>query len=145
MMSSQWGSRELDLDFLRSRHWWSQVDVREPGECWPWTRSTASHGYGNTWDGVTVRLAHRVAWSLRHEQQIPLGMTVDHWCRNRKCCNPAHLRLLTNSANASDNGYARITHCPQGHEYDEVNTYVDPGGGRRCRTCARTVHGRKAA
>ena len=30
------------------------------------------------------------------------------------------------------------THCPQGHEYSEDNTYVHPRtGARRCRTCAR--------
>lgn len=27
--------------------------------------------------------------------------------------------------------------CPSGHPYDETNTYVDPKGARRCRTCAR--------
>ncbi len=29
------------------------------------------------------------------------------------------------------------THCPQGHEYDEANTYVRPNGHRVCRTCRR--------
>ncbi len=27
--------------------------------------------------------------------------------------------------------------CPQGHPYDEVNTYVTPAGKRMCRTCMR--------
>lgn len=30
---------------------------------------------------------------------------------------------------------ARKTHCPRGHPYIEVNTYVPPRGGRICRTC----------
>jgi hypothetical protein len=30
---------------------------------------------------------------------------------------------------------ARKTHCPAGHEYNEVHTYVDPKGGRHCRVC----------
>ena len=89
--------------------------------------------------------AHRVAWALRHDQQIPVGMTVDHWCHNRVCCNPAHLRLLSNVENARDNTFGDRTHCPRGHEYDEANTYIGPTGGRRCRTCARTVHRRQAA
>lgn len=29
------------------------------------------------------------------------------------------------------------THCPQGHEYDEANTYVTKIGHRKCRTCRR--------
>lgn len=31
--------------------------------------------------------------------------------------------------------YANRTHCPQGHPYDEVNTYRSPKGGRDCRAC----------
>ena len=27
--------------------------------------------------------------------------------------------------------------CPQGHPYDEVNTYVTPDGSRNCRACGR--------
>mgnify|MGYP000920210555 CR=1 len=29
------------------------------------------------------------------------------------------------------------THCPQGHEYTDSNTYVSARGWRRCRTCSR--------
>jgi hypothetical protein len=32
---------------------------------------------------------------------------------------------------------ARKTRCPQGHEYTPENTYIQPGGGRICRTCLR--------
>jgi hypothetical protein len=30
------------------------------------------------------------------------------------------------------------THCPQGHEYTEENTYITPKGSRVCRTCMKT-------
>jgi HNH endonuclease len=83
-------------------------------------------------------LAHRVAFSL-WVGPIPEGMTVDHICRNRKCQNPNHLRLLSNLDNARDNGQSRKTHCPRGHEYSPENTWVDPDGARRCRECARIV------
>lgn len=37
------------------------------------------------------------------------------------------------------------THCPQGHPYDEANTYVRPGTvHRKCRTCARDRDLRRA-
>ncbi len=30
-----------------------------------------------------------------------------------------------------------VTHCPQGHEYTEENTYITDAGGRKCKTCVR--------
>lgn len=125
----------LDLDYLKS-HFWPRVVVGEPNECWPWSQSIGSHGYGQAWDGITVRLAHRCAWELTHGR-IPDGLTIDHICRTRRCCNPAHLRLLTNLNNATDNGQGRKTHCPSGHPYSGANLYIQPSNGsRRCRACA---------
>lgn len=128
----------INAERLLQLDWWRDVDIGERDACWPWVKSTASHGYGQTWDGITVRLAHRVAWTLVHGP-IPQGMTIDHTCHNRRCCNPTHLRLLSNVANASDNGFATKTHCPHGHPYDGVNTRIrrKPDGRtfRVCRTC----------
>jgi hypothetical protein len=33
--------------------------------------------------------------------------------------------------------YEEKTHCPQGHPYDDENTYVDDSGYKHCRTCRR--------
>lgn len=126
---------DVDLDALDRLSFWSRVEFGHPDECWPWTQSIGSHGYGQTWDGVTVRLAHRVAWAMWHRQQIPDGMTIDHECRNRICCNPRHLRVMTNLENARDNGMASRTHCPHGHAYTEDNTYRTAKGHRICRRC----------
>ena len=76
----------VDLAYLIEREWWTRVEVRDEAECWPWLQSVGSHGYGQTWDGVTVRLAHRVAWALANGEQVPLGMTIDHACHNKICC-----------------------------------------------------------
>jgi hypothetical protein len=127
-------SAPIDIDYVRDTDWWSKVDCSDADGCWLWTQSTGSHGYGQTWDGVTVRLTHRVAWTLTNGP-IPDGMTVDHRCRNRRCVNPAHLRLLPNVLNAHDNGNHRKSHCPLGHPYDPENTYVNPRGHRYCRAC----------
>jgi hypothetical protein len=131
------GGAPLDLDYLVGVEWWNKVNVGHPTECWPWRMSTGSHGYGQTWDKRTVRLAHRVAWALFHGRQIPEGMTLDHQCRNRVCCNPLHLEVMTNVENGKRNGMAMQTHCKRGHPFDDVNTYRDPGGHRRCRQCMR--------
>lgn len=80
-------------------------------------------------------LGHRIAWEAAHGE-IPDGMTVDHTCRNRRCVNVHHLRLLSNEDNARANGQSVRDACPSGHPYDATNTYVDPKRHRRCRTCA---------
>jgi hypothetical protein len=84
---------------------------------------------------------------------IPEGMTLDHvkanGCTSTACVKaiadehgPAHLEPVTNRENVlrSDSisaRNARKTHCPQGHPYDEANTYVSRQGGRNCRACHR--------
>lgn len=100
---------------------WTKVEVREDDECWPWQLSAGGHGYGQVgWDTGMKRdngnrinamtTAHRVAWIAWTGQPIPSGMTIDHLCRNRLCCNPHHLRMMTNLQNAKDNGWAAGTH-----------------------------------
>lgn len=56
----------------------------------------------------------------------------------------ANLRWGTSAENKADqvrhgtHRNASKTHCPQGHPYDEANTYVPPGtNNRACRACAR--------
>lgn len=115
----------------------TNIDV--VGECWISRYSIGSHGYSQIgWkDGGRrfATLCHRVAW-VHVFGPIPEGMTVDHICRQRRCVNPAHLRLLTNVDNARDNGMARRTACPAGHPYDDENTYRRANGHRQCRACA---------
>ena len=136
-------NKPFDLEWLEAGDWWSRVDQRDDGECWMWKQSVGSHGYGQTFDGITVRLAHRVAWALANGQQIPNDMTVDHICRNRTCVNPAHLRLLTNEDNARDNGQGRKTHCPAGHPYSGDNLYVNRRGHRKCLACQTLANRRR--
>lgn len=124
------------MPFDLSRYMADRVDTSDEQSCWPWRLSLGSHGYGNAWDGRTVTVAHRLAWILANGA-IPDGLTVDHVCHNRRCCNPSHLRLLSNVENATDQGQRQKMYCPAGHEYAGANLYVDPEGHRRCRQCAR--------
>ena len=73
---------------------------------------------------------------------IPDGLYLDHLCRVRDCVAPDHLEAVTNRENTvrGENFIARqvsTTHCPQGHLYDEANTYICGRGKRECRTCKR--------
>lgn len=135
-------SREINTYRLLQLGFWSKVAKAGPDDCWPWQQSCGSHGYGQTWDGSTVLLAHRVVWTLTRGP-IPNGMTVNHECRNRTCCNPAHLRLMTNVANAKLNGNAVKSHCKWGHPFTKENTRMNSQGHRYCRACQRIRdHGR---
>jgi len=77
---------------------------------------------------------------------IPIGLEIDHLCRNRKCCNPKHLEAVTRSENARRgiNGerlaavnHAK-THCPKGHVYSGENLYTrNDKPSRDCNTCRR--------
>jgi len=108
--------------------------------CWQWTGATNKGGYGSLrWEG-RFPYAHRVVYELL-VGPIPKGMQLDHLCRNRACVRPDHLEPVTCRENvlrgdgiAANN--ARKTHCPQGHEYTEENTYVNHGR-RFCRMCGR--------
>lgn len=79
------------------------VARRGPDECW----NAASSGYNKLdWHvsfkaGGRRHLAHRAAW-IEANGPIPDGLFVLHRCDNPKCCNPAHLFLGTQSANALD-------------------------------------------
>lgn len=115
-----------------------RVDVGGPDDCWVWLLSLNRYGYGQVgWsDGGKTRMtaAHRVAW-VAVNGPIPDDLTVDHLCRQRSCCNPRHMRLLTRSANASNNAQAIRTRCRRNHEYTPETTLVTRQGHRRCRTC----------
>ena len=121
--------------------------VDRSGECWEWlgTISTAGYGVfgmGSTSDGRRRQIkAHRFAYEL-WVAPIPDGLQIDHLCRTRSCVNPSHLEAVTGKVNTlRSEGVAAVnarkTHCPQGHPYDDANTYVAPNGQRGCRVCHR--------
>lgn len=74
--------------------------ARMDNGCWEPTNKPTSKGY------VQVRtawrrgqLAHRVAVELATGQPIPEDLEVDHLCKNRRCCNPSHLEVVTRTEN----------------------------------------------
>lgn len=91
-----------DCDRLYSAidRFWIAVDRRAPTECWPWLRAVNGRGYGLA-NHNGERGAHRVAYSLA-VGPIPKGLMVLHECDNPPCCNPAHLKLGTNTLNTQD-------------------------------------------
>lgn len=124
------------------KRFWEKVDRRGPDECWPWTGWVNRGGYGRfKLDQATTVAAHRQAYLLE-VGPIPTGLTLDHLCRNRACCNPAHLEPVTNKVNVLRGEgptalNARQTVCKEGHPLEGDNLMVTPQGYRRCRECHR--------
>lgn len=132
-------AKGIAMDVLRS--FVEKIEI--VNDCWQWTAATNLSGYGRFYDGDRLVLPHR--WSYEfHCGEIPNGMVIDHLCRNRLCCNPAHLEVVSPLENTTrgltgklNNHNSRKTHCPRGHEYNSTNTYINKRGGRICRTCNR--------
>ena len=121
---------------------------RQPDGCLECSYSLGSHGYVQAWDGVTVVLAHRIVWE-HVNGPIPAGMTVDHErCRNRRCVEITHLRLLTNFDNARrnhpDHSWPVNGKCLHGHEHA---VHWAPKSEKRkkgyCRECRRVKWARR--
>jgi hypothetical protein len=120
---------------------WSHV--QKTSDCWNWTASVCTSGYGQfTYKGRN-RLAHRLAYELIRGD-IPNGLTIDHLCRNRRCVNPSHLEAVPIGINVKRGTNfiavnSRKTHCVNGHSFTKSNTYryhYASGWRRSCRTCA---------
>lgn len=124
-----------------------------PNGCWEFTGWIHPHGYGQI--GRNIR-AHRLAWEIANGRPVPPGLVIDHQCHNldvacednsecqhRRCVNPAHLEAVTQRINnVRGHGIAHAhsvkTHCDNGHEFTEANTYYRRDRfGRECRACRR--------
>lgn len=121
----------------------SKIEPEPMSGCWLWTAWANSQGYGYVaWDHRD-QPAHRIVWELL-VGPIPKGLDLDHLCRNRICVSPWHHEPVTRLENnrrgnvrqANIDRHAARTHCPQGHPYDEENTYRWHGG-RQCKVCRR--------
>lgn len=111
--------------------------------CWVWQGRLQPDGYARVHIRGVSTPVHR--WSYEHfVGPIPAGLVIDHLCRNRACCNPAHLEAVVQRTNvmraptALPTINAAKTHCIRGHELAGRNLVITRNGihpARQCRTC----------
>lgn len=106
-------SRALTYSIKQIERFWRKVQLGQYDECWPWTRSKHSSGYGQvglTVDGVSrILKAHKVAWEIANNLSLPEGARASHSCKNRLCCNPRHVIVSSNGSKniTQTKGHAR--------------------------------------
>lgn len=132
MTEIKWGDPRLPARF------WSKTVVNSNTGCWEWIRPLDRDGYAIFRPtGDQTRRAHRHAYQVLVG---PIGAgTLNHDCNVRHCVNPneGHAATPMSSADNVREGKTRVTHCPQGHPYNERNTlWVGPTKNHRgCRAC----------
>lgn len=84
---------------------WKLVDRGETDACWKWRGHcipTPNKNYGRFYLSKKKRtIASHFAYVITNGP-VPLGRVVCHSCDKPPCCNPAHLRVDTDKANAEE-------------------------------------------
>lgn len=92
----------IRIDDSAKARFWAKVDMRGSNDCWDWSASLNTSGYGRfklaSYRQVT---AHRLALVIASGEDHP-ALCALHSCDRPSCCNPAHLRWGTANDNAQD-------------------------------------------
>lgn len=138
---------ELNRENLMKRFMRKAIKGDSYDDCWRWNRQFGSRpGMQEHRAKFYIKQnlqinAHRFSAFLFLGFDLRSNMQVLHKCNNEICVNPAHLYIgsvsdnMQNRIEAGNNPMLNKTHCPQGHEYSDDNTYYDGKGHRHCKTC----------
>lgn len=125
----------------------AKVVVDENG-CWIYTGYVnPDTGYGQVFtsklDGRRTNTCHVVMW-VAENGSVPEGLELDHLCRVRACCRPAHCEPVTHAENVRRGlhgtgvqygGLPPQGWCRKGLHRLEGANIIERAAGRLCRTC----------
>ncbi len=122
----RYAKRNLNQRRRRTKPFAEQCQIDSDGHWHLRNRKPTKSGYVDVKINGRSYKAHRVIYEWI-KGSIPEGLELDHLCRDRSCVNPWHLEPVTHLENirrglGGQNSRAKI-HCPQGHPYDEENTW----------------------
>lgn len=113
--------------------------------CWVWTAAREKRkGFGSygrmTWKNKQ-QFPHRFmyAWLVESIPPYSTGASIDHLCRNTRCCNPLHLELVPIPVNIRRGGNPTVlnaakVYCSRGHLLAPAYTWPSKTQ-RRCFIC----------
>jgi hypothetical protein len=119
----------------------SQIE-ESPDGCWTWIGSVGARDYGRIQLRGALWLVHKLVYEL-FVGPVPEGCVLHHKCRNKRCCNPAHLQPVTQAENLSldflisprNRPRTLRTWCKNGHELTDGNVRWRTVHGKRWRVC----------
>jgi len=136
----------MELTEEQSRRFWAKVNKEADNGCWEWTAATSNKGYGQFGVNKIAKSTHRISYII-HKGEIPGGLMICHTCNNPPCINPNHVYAGTSSDNMKQSVREMRhfeqskTHCKNGHEFNQENTFLRDRKGRGitrvCRSCKR--------
>jgi hypothetical protein len=82
---------------------WNNKTITSSG-CWEWLGRCSPYGVVAEVRNLPFidKAAHRLAYKLYHNKEIPKGLLVRHKCNNKPCINPSHLELGNYQDNSDD-------------------------------------------
>ena len=116
--------------------------------CWNWSNYIDAGGYGRIMFNNHQESAHRVFYAWK-KGKLPRGKSkiipqLDHLCKNRKCCNPDHLELVSFKENILRGNSPSAQHskqliCKNGHILPSKPNLLRKNGKteRVCLICQR--------
>lgn len=133
----RFNNRDVDRIF-------SKIIIDMETGCLNWIGNKDGQGYGLLkYNGKTERI-HRLMYA-NFIGSVPRGLNarknkqLDHKCKNKSCCNPSHLELVTQRENIIRGDgpsaiNARKTHCNKGH------IFPTDKNRRYCKVCDSIRH-----
>lgn len=136
-MALRYCSPECSADALRLdpvENFWNKVQKTDG--CWLWNGSLSPKGYGVHWVGKGHKRAHRYSFELATGID-PGTRVIMHKCDNRRCVNPAHLQLGTQTENVADMDRKRRRNAPRGEGHGQAR--ITAAQARAIRTDPRSA------